>query len=75
MRIVFLFSVLLLFVSLIPSTSISMYHGSRLCAQLQGVCRKDICDTIEERIGRCTTHKSCCRKWWLSSFMRTPEPM
>ncbi|XP_027696095.1 beta-defensin 130B [Vombatus ursinus] len=75
MRTVFLFSVLLLFVALIPPASNSMYHGSRLCVQLQGVCRKDSCNTIEERIGHCTTYKPCCRKWWLSSFMPTPEPM
>ncbi|XP_072490485.1 beta-defensin 130B [Notamacropus eugenii] len=51
-----------------------MQHGSRLCVQLQGVCRKDSCDTIEEKFGRCTAREVCCRKWWLSPFIPTPEP-
>ncbi|XP_074140830.1 beta-defensin 130B [Sminthopsis crassicaudata] len=73
MRIMFLFSVLLLFEALIPPARCGMSHSSNLCVQLQGVCRKNSCDTTEESIGLCTTHKLCCRKWWLLPLVPRPQ--
>ncbi|XP_043836971.1 beta-defensin 130B-like [Dromiciops gliroides] len=74
MRIMFLFSVLLLFVALTPPARSTLGRGSRLCGQLHGACREDSCYSIEEKIGHCTKYKLCCRKWWLSSFLPTPQP-
>ncbi|XP_051831937.1 beta-defensin 130B [Antechinus flavipes] len=76
MKIMFLFSVLFLFVALlppgrrcttrIPAKSFSFWT-SKICLTLHGICRKQICNPTEQTIGQCSKKKKCCRFLWIKS--------
>uniref|UniRef100_A0A8D0RY69 Beta-defensin-like domain-containing protein n=2 Tax=Sus scrofa TaxID=9823 RepID=A0A8D0RY69_PIG len=44
------------------------YH----CVNLGGICRRDLCNTLEDQLGACKRRWKCCRAWWILLPVPTP---
>ncbi|XP_030740553.1 beta-defensin 130B-like [Echinops telfairi] len=74
MRFHFLFSVLLLFETIIPKAKTGVIPGKKQCVLLKGVCKDKGCSSLDDTIGVCNHEKKCCRKWWILEPYATPIP-
>uniref|UniRef100_A0A4X1TQ13 Beta-defensin-like domain-containing protein n=1 Tax=Sus scrofa TaxID=9823 RepID=A0A4X1TQ13_PIG len=66
-----LLSILLLLTLFSPVKS-GLASAEYHCVNLGGICRRDLCNTLEDQLGACKRRWKCCRAWWILLPVPTP---